>query len=156
MNDHPGKTSHYWVFIAFLVLLSGFCLRFFDITPASAASLSHDSLASVVTLSGGVDGSRFAARKATGMPSSRLLKTRKVRLLPTSCLWRRQRNLEKLSPGISRPVREAKKRLSSQTPNPKTFGHLLLRINLARASVVISIVKMGHRLLLSFPKVYKS
>jgi len=76
MNDHPGKNSHYWVFIAFLVLLSGFCLRFFDTTPASAASLSHDSLASVVTLSGGVDGARFAARKATGKPNSRFLKTR--------------------------------------------------------------------------------
>ena len=110
MNDHPGKTSHYWVFIAFLVLLSGFCLRFFDTTPVSAASLSHDSLASVVTLSGGVDGARFAARKATGMPGSRLLKTRQGTATPYLMSLEATKKLRKTITGNKSPRKRSEKK----------------------------------------------
>ena len=82
MNDHNRKANHYLVLIAFVILLSGFCLRFFDIAPAIAASPSHDSLASAVTLPGGFDDARFVSRKATGMPISRSLKTRQGTATP--------------------------------------------------------------------------
>jgi hypothetical protein len=110
MNDHPGKTIHYWVLIVFLVLLSGFCLRFFDIAPASAASPSHDSLASVVTLSGGVDGARFAARKATGMPSSRFLKTRQCPPTPRPMSLEATKKIRNAIAGNKSPRRRSEKK----------------------------------------------
>ncbi|MDL1963778.1 MAG: M4 family metallopeptidase [Deltaproteobacteria bacterium] len=109
MNDHNRKTNHYWVLIAFLILLSGFCLRFFDTASATTVSPSHDSLASVVTLSGGVDDARFVSRKATGMPSRRYLKTRQGTATPHLMSLEMTKKIRSAIAGNSSPRRKDEK-----------------------------------------------
>ncbi|MBW2738450.1 MAG: M4 family metallopeptidase [Deltaproteobacteria bacterium] len=85
-------------------------LRFFDTAPATAASPSHDSLASVVTLSGGVDGARFASRKATGKPNSRFLKTRQGMATPFLMSLEATKKLRNTIAGNKSPRRRGEKK----------------------------------------------